>query len=162
MASTTNGRGRDGGDRATPGTTSSDSQFSATPAVLLTDATVDRFHDLGATGRESVTIGEIVKTMGADPNDADLRAVVWMRVHGVALLPGLLGHVQRANAKRLMEGHGPLSWAEIEGIIRAHAPGASMALVHDVLRRFAEHLACEILTVHQARKRRDACGGARP
>lgn len=113
------------------------------PALLLTDATVDRFIAQAAAGRAAVTIREIMRAMGVadgDATDAEARATVWLRLHGEALLPGLLGRVQRANALRLMSGGDPLSGREIEGVIRRHAPGASAALVDDVLSRFAEHL----------------------
>lgn len=115
----------------------------ATLAVLLTDAAVDQVIERAAAGRAALTIAEIVQAMGAAADDRDARAAVWLRLHGETLLRGLPGHVQRANALRLMHGDDPLSAPEIERIIRAHAPGATAALVDDVLAQFAEHLRSE-------------------
>ena len=113
------------------------------PALLLTDATVDRFIEQAAAGRADVTIGAILRAMGVDDGDRieqAARAAVWMRLHGETLLPGLLGRIQRANALRLMAGGRHLSGREVENVIRSYAPGASAALVDDALARFVEHL----------------------
>ncbi|MCO5118772.1 MAG: hypothetical protein M9951_03955 [Burkholderiaceae bacterium] len=137
-------KGRDGGDRATPKALPSQAHDSPTPPSLArlpwTDPTVDRAIRWAAAGRASVTIPEIMRAMGAADNDEETRASVWLRPHGETLLPGLLGHVQRANALRLMTEGGSLSGRDIEGVIRQNVPGASAALVDDVLSRFAEHL----------------------
>ncbi len=114
----------------------------AIPALLYTDATVDRFIEQAADEQGAVTIGAIVQAMCA-ADDAEARASVWLRLHGETLLPGLVGRVQRANALRLMTGDVPLSGREIEAVICAHAPGATAALVDDVLSRFADHLQSE-------------------
>lgn len=116
------------------------------PMLPWVDAAVDGLIARAAGERTSVTIREILLVMGVgddDPRQAETRAVVWMRLNGETLLPGLLGHVQRANALRLMAGDAPLSGQEIVGVIRRRAPGASPDLVGDVLSRFIEHLRSE-------------------
>lgn len=140
-------KGRDGGDRATPKGLPSHAHDIPTPPSVsllpLAEAAVDRAIRWAAAGRASVTIPDIMRAMGADDDDTEARASVWLRLHGETLLPGLLGHVQRANALRLMAGGDPLSGQDIEGVIRRHAPGASGAVIDDVLARFAEHLHSE-------------------
>lgn len=140
-------KGRDGGDRATPKATSSQDYDSpalpSIPQLPWTDPTVDRAIRWAAAERTSVTIPEIMRAMGAADDDDEARIVIRLRLQGETLLPGLLGHVQRANALRLMAGGDPMSGQDIEGVIRQQAPGASAALVDDLLSRFAEHLRSE-------------------
>lgn len=140
----TKDKGRDGGDRATPKALPSQAHDSPTlPSIARlpwTDAIVDQRIEWAAAERASVTIPDIMRAMGAADDDDEARASVWLRLHGETLLPGLLGHVQRANALRLMAGKHSLSGQDIEGVIRQQAPGVSAALVGDLLSRFAEHL----------------------